>query len=835
MKQDKLLLIFLSFLLISPLFAGGAKEDQPLERFEARYIYSDGTERYRSPAQPEKNEPVTVRIRVKSHSTDTVKLITNSSETDMVFSSTDGVFDYYVADIKTGAEAINYYFQVAQDKKSVYYSRRGIELKIPRNSYMFKVFPGYQVPDWMKGAVLYQIFVDRFYNGDPTNDVKTNEYMYDNFPSIEVENWDKYPDGTTRYSEGSNRTREFYGGDLEGVIQKLDYLQELGIEGIYFNPLFVAPSNHKYDTQDYAYIDPHVGTIVNDGGALINPEDDPNYGNPDMGNASTVNQYAERYIKRTTDLENLEASNDKMKELIVEAEKRGIKIILDGVFNHSGSFNKWLDREHLYAEDGAYESQDSPYADYYAFAEDNWPDNESYEAWWGYKTLPKMNFEGDPQLEDTIMDMIADWVEFGVQGWRIDVAADLGHSTAYNHEFYREMRERVKAVNPEAVILAEVYGDSSAWLRGDEWDTVMNYDAFFEPLSYFFTGLEKHSYYYRDELKNNSSNFEMDLREKMAKMPWNAMEIAMNQLDNHDHSRFLSRTSGFVDEQKSATDTSNPDLADKNLNKGIMKEAVVMQMTMPGAPTLYYGNEAGLAGFTDPDSRRTYPWGNEDQELLAFYKEIISIRKDYSSLRDGSLLSLKFDQDGIYSYGRWNNENKVIVALNNNETEQTISIPLWSMNIGDREKLQLIFTSNRDSHETPNEELRVNNGNLVVTVPPFGSIIVVTEKGGTAGELSESTESLRPEVKRISSSNKAGEPLVTIEFSKDMYQRDILDSFSITPALYGTFAWNGSKVGFFPSNTPAPGKYTIEISDYIRSVDGNLFLKEGESKEITVR
>ena len=833
--KDKILIIIFGLIVLIPILNGCKNEVQSLDRFEARFIYSDGTDRYRFPAQPDENEPVTVRVRVKSNSTDTVKLITGINETDMIFSSTDGVFDYYVADIKTASEPISYYFQVAQEKKSVYYSRRGIELKKPRNSFMFRIFPGYQVPEWMKGAVLYQIFVDRFYNGDPSNDVLTNEYMYDNFPSVKVDDWNKYPDGSTRYADGSNRTREFYGGDLEGVIQKLDYLQDLGIDGIYFNPLFVSPSNHKYDTQDYAYIDPHVGTIINDGGALINPEDDPNYGNPDMSNASTVNQFAERYIKRTTDPENLEASNDKLKELISEAEKRGIKVILDGVFNHSGSFNKWLDREHIYVEDGAYESPDSPYADYYAFSEDNWPDNESYEAWWGFKTLPKLNFEGDQSLEDSIMDMIAKWVEFGVEGWRIDVAADLGHSTSYNHDFYRVMRERVKEVNPEAVILAEVYGDSSAWLRGDEWDTVMNYDAFFEPLSFFFTGLEKHSYYYREELKNNSKNFEQELREKMAKMPWNSMEIAMNQLDNHDHSRFLSRTSGFIDEQKSATDTSNPKLAGLDLNKGIMKEAVVMQMTMPGAPTLYYGNEAGLAGFTDPDSRRTYPWGSEDQELLAFYKEVISIRKEYSSLRDGSLLSLKSDQDGIYSYGRWNNDNKVVIALNNNETEQTVSIPMWSMNISDNTKLKLIFVSDMETHHIPNETISVRNGSLVVTVPAFGSLIAVSNKGGDSGDIPELTKSLRPEIKRISSSVKEGEPLVTVEFSSNMYQRDIAEAFVVKPHIDGTFAWNGNKVGFFPTDEVEPGKYSVSISNFMRSTEGDLFLEEGESKEITVR
>jgi len=835
MKRDKIILLLSAIVLSIIISSCDSEKDMPLERFEARYIFSDGTDRYVTPQQPEINEPVSIRIRVKKNSTDTVKLITDFGETDMVFSSTDGIFDYYIADIKTGSEPVKYYFQVAQDKKSVYYSRRGIELKQPRSSFKFTIYPGHQVPEWMKGAVLYQIFVDRFYNGDPANDVLTNEYMYDNYPVVKVDDWNAVPDSTISYKEGSNRTREFYGGDLEGVIQKLDYLQDLGVDGIYFNPLFVSPSNHKYDTQDFSNIDPHIGVIVNDGGELINPEDDPNYRNPDTFAASAINKYATKYLKRTTDPENLKASNEKLKELIAEAKKRGIKVILDGVFNHSGSFNKWLDREHLYEEDGAYESADSPYVNYYTFSDDSWPDNESFEGWWGYRTLPKLNFEGDQKLEDTILDIIAKWVEFGAEGWRIDVAADLGYSTAYNHEFYQKMREKVKGVNPDAVILAEVYGDSSAWLQGGEWDTVMNYDAFFEPISFYLTGLEKHSYDYRATHHNITENFERDLREKMAKMPWNSMEIAMNQLDNHDHSRFLSRTSGFVDREKSTTDIMDPVMADINLNKGILKEAVVLQMTMPGAPTLYYGNEAGLTGLSDPDNRRTYPWGNEDQELLSFYKEVISIRKQYSSLRDGSLLSLKFDQDGIYSYGRWNNENKVIVALNNNDSEQTVSIPLWSMNISDSEKLNLIFKSEKESHNRLDEKISVNNGNLIVKVPAFGSIIAVSEDGGTAGDISDLTEELRPEIKKISSTLKEGEPLVTIEFSQKMYLRDISEAFSITPVIEGTFAWNGQKVGFFPTEVIAPGKYTVRISDYMRSTEGDLFLREGKEKEITVK
>ncbi|MBN2616875.1 MAG: alpha amylase N-terminal ig-like domain-containing protein, partial [Spirochaetales bacterium] len=537
------LILFVIALLLFSCSSTSKKMDlsqEELTKFNASFIYSDGTEFYRSPSEPVINSSFLSRLRVKRSSTTEVNLIIGDKKIEMVKESRDDMFDYFVAEVKTGTDPIYFYYEVKQDKKAVFYSRRGFELKKPINSYMFKVFPGFTIPTWSKGAVLYQIYVDRFNNGDPANDVLTNEYMYDNWPSVKVNNWNRYPDSQTPYSKGGNRTREFFGGDLEGVIQKIDYLKDLGIDGVYFNPLFVSPSNHKYDSQDYDNVDPHLGVIVNDGGELINPELDPNYKNPVTGNPSSVNKDATKYIKRVTDKENLDASNKKLQELISKFHSNNMKVILDGVFNHSGSFNKWLDRENIYpGNEGAYESKDSPFLKYFIFSKDQWPQNESYEAWWGYKTLPKLNFEDSKELENNILNMSANWVGsgFNADGWRLDVAADLGKSASYNHKFWQMFRDKVKGANNESVIYAEVYGDSSGWLNGKEWDSVMNYDAFFEPVSFFLTGLEKHSYYKRDDLLNNSKNFEKDLREKMAKLPYNSLMASMNQLDNHDHSR----------------------------------------------------------------------------------------------------------------------------------------------------------------------------------------------------------------------------------------------------------------------------------------------------------
>lgn len=453
---------------------------------------------------------------------------------------------------------------------------------------------------------MYQIFTDRFYNGDKSNDVETNEYYYIGDYSRRVTNWDKYP--------ANMGVREFYGGDLQGVMDKLDYLQELGVEVVYFNPLFVSPSNHKYDIQDYDYIDPHYGKIVDDGGEVL----------PD---GVTDNSQATKYKKRTTGLKNLEASNELFIKLVEELHRRGMKVILDGVFNHCGSFNKWMDRERIYEgekdyEPGAYISADSPYRSYFRFFKEepeNWPYNGNYDGWWGHDTLPKLNYEDSVKLENYILYIGRKWVSppYNVDGWRLDVAADLGRSNEYNHDFWKKFRTAVKDANPSALILAEHYGDPSDWLKGDEWDTVMNYDAFMEPITWFLTGMEKHSDEAREELLGNIDNFIGSMAHHMSNMLTPSLQVAMNELSNHDHSRFLTRTNHMV----GRVEHLGPEAANEYVNKAVMREAVVMQMTWVGAPTIYYGDEAGVCGFTDPDNRRTYPWGREDHELLRFTKK----------------------------------------------------------------------------------------------------------------------------------------------------------------------------------------------------------------------
>lgn len=670
-------------------------------------LFCDGTEGYVYPPEPKESELVTFRFRTAKDDVDRVGLVTSADTYVMEKECTQGEFDYYTFETRLGEEPFRYCFEVQSGTEKYYYGRCGISREI-LEYYNFVVVPGFSTPDWAKGAVMYQIFTERFYNGDKSNDVETNEYYYIGDYSQRVTNWDKYP--------ANMGVREFYGGDLQGVMDKLDYLQDLGVEVVYFNPLFVSPSNHKYDIQDYDYIDPHYGKIVDDGGEVL-------------PNGVTDNSQATKYKKRTTGLKNLEASNELFIKLVEELHRRGMKVILDGVFNHCGSFNKWMDRERIYEgeedyEPGAYVSADSPYRSYFRFFKEgpeNWPYNANYDGWWGHDTLPKLNYEDSVKLENYILYIGRKWVSppYNVDGWRLDVAADLGRSNEYNHEFWQKFRRAVKDANPNALILAEHYGDPSDWLKGDEWDTVMNYDAFMEPVTWFLTGMEKHSDEAREELLGNIDNFIGSMAHHMSNMLTPSLQVAMNELSNHDHSRFLTRTNHMV----GRVEHLGPEAANEYVNKAVMREAVVMQMTWVGAPTVYYGDEAGVCGFTDPDNRRTYPWGHEDQELIAFHKEAIRIHKEHPALKTGSLKILG-GEENILSYARFKGHDRIIVVINNRSERAEVKVPVWEAEIPIKCRMKRLLYSYKDGYTTEYEEYLVEDGEVVANMGPHSALVL---------------------------------------------------------------------------------------------------------------
>lgn len=675
--------------------------------FHKRAVFSDETENYRTPAEPEPGDTVNIRIRTKEKNVDTVYLVSGEKKQQMELINTKDGFDYYGTDVELQNESIRYFFEIISGKIHCYYNQAGITREIDEH-YSFGIVPGFKTPDWAKGAVMYQIFTDRFCNGDPSNDVVTGEYCYINEKVQKIDDWNRPPQAMD--------VRDFYGGDLQGVMDKLDYLQDLGVEVIYFNPLFVSPSNHKYDIQDYDYIDPHYGKIVNDGGEALADWDKDN-------------SHASRYIRRVTGKDNLEAGNAFFAEVVEEIHKRGMKVILDGVFNHCGSFNKWLDRERIYEnqqgyEKGAYVSADSPYRPFFRFNNPNgWPYNQDYDGWWGHATLPKLNYEESKELYDYIMHIGRKWVSppYNADGWRLDVAADLGHSDAYNHQFWRDFRKNVKEANSNAIILAEHYGDARPWLEGDQWDTVMNYDAFMEPVTWFLTGMEKHSDEYNEGMYGNSDSFIGAMKYHMASFYGPSLMTAMNELSNHDHSRFLTRTNFKV----GRVGTLGSEAAETGVSKAVFREAVAIQMTWPGAPTIYYGDEAGLCGFTDPDNRRTYPWGREDKELIAYHKEMIKIHKENRELITGSLRFLANDYQQL-SYGRFTEKEKMVVTLNNTSETKMVELTIWELGIPRTRTVkfrQLMVTG--DFGYSPVKKIHeCRAGVLHLEVPAHGAILV---------------------------------------------------------------------------------------------------------------
>ena len=629
-------------------------------------IFSDETNGYVNPSEPGAYDNISICIRVAKDDVDRVEILhgKNYSETTLLRKyHSDYYFDYYKIFTDISNVVFRYVFRISKGKETVYYDRVGVSDGI-RVFQGFEIIPDFKTPDWAKGAIMYQIFVDRFCRGDGSNDVLDDEYIYLGVPCIRTTNWSQYP---SNFDVGY-----FYGGDLQGVMDKLDYLKSLGVEAIYFNPIFVSPSNHKYDAQDYEHIDPHYAKIVNDGGELVDPEAEDNL-------------KATKYIIRTTDKENLEASDRFFANFVDIAHQKGIRIILDGVFNHCGSFHKWLDKEFIYKNakgypKGAFHGVDSPYRSYFRFYEDT----NSYDGWWGHSTLPKLFYENSDKLVNEILAIARKWISppYNVDGWRLDVAVDLGHSEEFNHRFWTKFRKEVKKINPDVIILAEHYGDPYMWLNGKQWDTVMNYDAFMEPVSFFLTGMEKHSEAFYAEKRGDGKLFWHTLLYAKARMPMPSYMCSMNELSNHDHSRFLTRTNMKV----GRLHTVGSKAANEGVDVSVFRQAVIMQMTLQGAPTIYYGDEVGVCGWTDPDNRRSFPWGKEDWNILEFHKYAIGLHKRHKSLRYGSLIPILGEKD-LIAYIRAVKDEQMLVVIYTGNEEIEVDIPVWLMGLKNKDSL----------------------------------------------------------------------------------------------------------------------------------------------------
>lgn len=432
------------------------------------------------------------------------------------------------------------------------------------------------VPDFMKGATFYQIFPDRFYNsGEAKENVPTDRKIHTDW----YENPDYLPN-----DKGIILNNDYFGGDLKGITQKLDYIESLGVTIIYLNPIFEAHSNHRYNTADYMKIDP-----------LLGKEED-------------------------------------FVELCSEARKRGIRIILDGVFNHTGSDSIYFNKERRYATVGAYTSKDSPYYNWYCFF--NYPNG--YDSWWGFDTLPKLN-KSVEECIDFFCTVVKKWIRLGASGFRLDVVDEITNYMLYRltkaikEEVVFDSQPSVTGEVWEDVSIKEAYGERKHYFTENTLDSAMNY-VYKDALFYFF------------ENKNAEALLDTIVR-TIENYPKDNLDAMMNMISGHDIERAITRLAkgaagGHDRYWQAMNDYLDPESYERG--KRLFKQMAVIQYFLPGNPCLYYGDEAGLYGFKDPHNRKTYPWGREDKELVEFFQLLGKIRRDNVFLKDGRFIPLIF-------------------------------------------------------------------------------------------------------------------------------------------------------------------------------------------------
>ena len=479
---------------------------------------------------------------------------------------------------------INYYFKIEGENKTVYYGNNydclggiGEIYKNNPNEYQITVFKKADVPKWYKEGVIYQIFVDRFFNGNDDGRItnpRSNIFIYGNWNDDPLYIKDK---------NGKIARWDFFGGNIKGVIKKLDYIKSLGATIIYLNPIFESPSSHKYDTADYEKVDQMFGT------------------------------------------------NEDFINLCSEAEKRGIKVILDGVFSHTGDDSKYFNKYGHYKELGAYQSKDSKYYEWYRFY--NYPD--SYECWWNISNQPNVE-----ELTQSYIDYIIEsndsiinkWLNYGASGWRLDVADELPD------EFIVKIKKRMKEIKKQSVLIGEVWEDASnkvsynerrRYFLGDELDSVTNYPLRDNIISFL-------------NRKYGSSFFIKRIMSLRENYPIENFNAGMNLLGNHDTERILTILHDEVN---------------------LLKFAIVLQMTLPGVPLIYYGDEAGLTGGKDPENRKTYPWNKENKIILNMYKRLCNIRNNEEALKRGNLKFHITDED-VLCFEREIDNQLNIISLN---------------------------------------------------------------------------------------------------------------------------------------------------------------------------
>ncbi|MBQ0037735.1 MAG: glycoside hydrolase family 13 protein [Clostridiales bacterium] len=544
-------------------------------------------------------------------------------------------------------ELIWYGFRLAyQDGSVAYLGRNGTGSRQEMQCWQQTVYSAEsQTPQWFGRGISYQIFPDRFCRTaipDPAGLVgnRTIHQRWD-------EPMEYLPD-----AQGEIRNCDFYGGSLAGIISKLDYLQGLSVTTLYLCPIFESASNHRYNTADYLRIDPMLGT-----------EED-------------------------------------FRLLCREAERRGMRVMLDGVFNHTGSVSRYFNANGFYPELGAAQSTDSPFAAWYSFHP--WPDN--YDAWWGIKTLPAVN-ENHPSYRDFIISgensVVRHWLRCGASGWRLDVADELPD------DFIAQIRQVMTEERPDSYLLGEVWEDGSnkiaysqrrRYLLGNETHGLMNYPFRNAALAWLTGG--------------DAADFREVMESLREHYPPNAYYGAMNFLGTHDTPRILTLLGLSPDAD---TDTRDKRacyrLSDEEQQLGLsrLRLGAMLLYAFPGSPTIYYGDEAGMQGFEDPFNRGTFPWGHENDTLLDFYRTLGKLRKERLSLQCGSIDYLHAQGGGLVLQRQYDDEI-TLIAMNAGRDALTVTLPCEQQLVADA---------------LTGQQFLARGGLLRLTLPPVSGLLLI--------------------------------------------------------------------------------------------------------------
>lgn len=530
-----------------------------------------------------------------------------STPVEMHFEKSENGFSVYTADYVFDAAGIYYYRFEMRNRDGVWYYGRGEngESVCGENlpEWQLTVYKStYKTPDFAKGNIIYHIFVDRFNRADGVK-TKRKYRLHESFSeSPEVVS-----------ADGKYYADDFFGGNFNGIREKLDYLEELGVGIIYLSPIFKAYSNHRYDTGDYLKVDELLGT-----------EDD-------------------------------------FKRLLDAAHEKGMKIILDGVFNHSGADSLYFNKFGTYDSLGAYQSKSSPYYDWYYFKK--FPDE--YACWWGCDNVPDLN-KSNKDYRALVFGkngVVEKWQKLGADGWRLDVVDELPI------DFVNLLIKKIKSVNKDALVIGEVWEDASTkvsygelrpYLLGDQLDGTMNYPFMNAIIAYVRDGDEK---FFKDTVQSILENY-----------PKETVYCLMNSLGTHDTVRIINALSDVRAHGWSKTHKLGYKLPDSEYEKAKKKLylASVLQFTLPGIPSIFYGDEAGLQGFDDPINRRPYPWGSEDKEILAHYKKLGRIRRENRAVFSGGF-NMR-DENGLVAYERAGGDDEILIAVNAGADDKTLFI-----------------------------------------------------------------------------------------------------------------------------------------------------------------